>query len=228
MSIQPAAHTPEDKDMTIVPGPHRDLEPSALAGEETPLEAPWDDVTPSPSATIDEVATDELVNKARSGDREAYAMLFSRFHDEIYRFATRRLGDPVAGQDAAAETFADAFTAIPRFHWRGFRFEAWLYTIARRRVADQLRARSRAERAATPQGPDPQPDPAGGVLETMRVRDAIARLPGGERDVIELRFMEDLDVAQTALRLDRSEGAIRVAQHRGLQRLRALLSEGDA
>src|SRR5258708_5872714 len=103
-------------------------------------------VTPDARPAMEEIATDELVTRAPGGDREAYAMLFGRFHDEIYRFATRRLGDPAAGQDAAADTFADAFGGIHRFQFRGAPFEAWLYTIARRRVADQLRRRARGER----------------------------------------------------------------------------------
>jgi RNA polymerase sigma-70 factor (ECF subfamily) len=53
----------------------------------------------------------------------------------------------------------------------------------------------------------------------------IARLPETERDVIELRFMEDLDVEQTALRLGKQPGAVRVAQHRGLLRLRTMVNE---
>src|SRR6266508_3826081 len=96
------------------------------------------DVTPLNLSTIEQEETVALVERARSGDREAYAMLVERFHDEIYRFAARRLGDPVAGQDAAADTFADAFGAIRRFEFKGAPFEAWLYTIARPRVTDQL------------------------------------------------------------------------------------------
>jgi RNA polymerase sigma-70 factor (ECF subfamily) len=186
------------------------------------------DVTPDPSLPIEEMSTDDIVDRARGGDREAYSMLFNRFHDEIYRFAARRLGDPVAGQDAASETFADAFSSIHRFQWRGYRFEAWLYTIARRRIADQLRTRKRVEHAAPQADRAVMADPSSGVLDSMHMRELIARLPDAERDVIELRFMEDLDVEQTALRLDRSQGAVRVAQHRGLQRLRGMLGEGAA
>jgi RNA polymerase sigma-70 factor, ECF subfamily len=175
-----------------------------------------------------EITTEQLVDRARAGDREAYAMLFERFHDEIYRFATRRLGDPASGQDVAAETFEDAFKSIHRFSWRGARFESWLYTIARRRIADVLRARARADRASAGAVVVSVRDPATGVIDTIRTREAIARLPEGEREVIELRFMEDLDVEETAARLGRSAGAVRVAQHRGLQRLRTMLNEGVA
>jgi RNA polymerase sigma-70 factor (ECF subfamily) len=170
------------------------------------------------------VTTQTLVARARHGDVAAYEMLFTRFHDEIHRFAARRLSDAVAGQDVAAEPFTDAFTSLSRFRWRGVPFEAWLYTIARRRVADHLRARVRTERAGAAE-PDPRPavDPGTDVVQTMHVRALVARLPDSQRDVIELRFMEDLDVAQTAMRLGKTPGAVRVAQHRALARLRTML-----
>ena len=154
-------------------------------------------------------------------------MLFDRFHDEIYRFATRRIGDPVAGQDIAADTFADAFRSIRRYEHKGAPFEAWLYTIARRRIVDQSRARARHDHAeltndehvASSQGHE------AGVVDTVVLRALIARLPDAERDVVELRFMEDLDVEQTALRLGKQPGAVRVAQHRALIKLRTMMSE---
>jgi RNA polymerase sigma-70 factor (ECF subfamily) len=186
------------------------------------------DVTDRPAQTIEEQETDALVERARSGDREAYAMLFGRFHDEIYRFATRRIGDPIAGQDAAAETFADAFKGIARYERTGAPFEAWLYTIARRRVVDQIRTRARHDHAELPsEAADPSSNGhESSVINSMHLRALIARLPDTERDVIELRFMEDLDVEQTALRLGKQPGAVRVAQHRALIKLRTMMHEG--
>ena len=180
-------------------------------------------VTREPAATIEEVTVPELVGLARSGDEEAFTMLFHRFHDEIYRFATRRLRDPHAGQDVAAETMADAFSSIHRFRWRGVPFEAWLYTIARRRIVDRLRAGAKERREEVP-ADAATPDHSDAIVETARVRAAIAALPPTERDVVELRFMEDLDVEQTALRLGKRAGAVRVTQHRALARLRVALA----
>jgi RNA polymerase sigma-70 factor (ECF subfamily) len=174
---------------------------------------------------IPPVKTEELVARARSGDGEAYGMLFERFHDEIYRFATRRIGDPTAGQDVAADTFADAFGSLPRYSWTGVPFEAWLYTIARRRVADHLRARTRRERVEPALVVERFEDHAHDVVDAMHMRELIARLSETERDVIEMRFMEDLDVEATALRLGKKPGAVRVAQHRALARLRSMMKE---
>ena len=153
-------------------------------------------------------------------------MLFDRFHDEIYRFATRRIGDPVAGQDVAADTFADAFRSIRRYENHGAPFEAWLYTIARRRIVDQSRSRARhhhdpltGEETVASHGHEAH------VVDGVVLRALIARLPETERDVVELRFMEDLDVEQTAVRLGKQPGAVRVAQHRALIKLRTMMSE---
>jgi RNA polymerase sigma-70 factor (ECF subfamily) len=185
-------------------------------------------VTHPVSDPIPQVTTDELVGRAKDGDREAYSMLFDRFHDEIYRFAARRLGDPFAGQDVAADTFADVFGSIGRFQWRGVPFEAWLYTIARRRVSDHRRTRDRQTRPAPVDLTLEADDHALGVADAIDLRDLVRRLPDAERDVIELRFMEDLSVEQTALRLEKNAGAVRVAQHRAIARLRALAAEASA
>ena len=208
-------------------------EPMMAPRPRADLKAPFDatsipDVTDAPAATIEEQETYALVERARSGDREAYAMLFERFHDEIYRFATRRIGDPVAGQDAAADTFADAFRGIHKFQQTGAPFEAWLYTIARRRIVDQVRVRSRHDHAALPADEALSPSSNGheaSVIDAMLLRALISRLPETERDVVELRFMEDLDVEQTALRLGKQPGAVRVAQHRALTKLRTMMHE---
>lgn len=155
-------------------------------------------------------------------------MLFDRFHDEVYRFATRRIGDPVAGQDAAADTFADAFRGIHKFEQTGAPFEAWLYTIARRRIVDQMRSRARHDHAELPGDEALAPASNGhesSVVDSMLLRALIARLPESERDVLELRFMEDLDVEQTARRLGKQPGAVRVAQHRALTKLRTMMHE---
>jgi len=181
------------------------------------------DVTDEPVAAIEE--TSALVDRARAGDGDAFAMLFEQFHDEIYRFAARRVGDPMLAQDISGETFADAFSSIRGFQWRGAPFEAWLYKIARRRVVDALRRRDRAMRE--PSGEAHLADHADAVSGSMHVRALIAQLPRSERDVIELRFMEDLDVEATARRLGKRPGAVRVAQHRGISKLRRMLEAGS-
>jgi RNA polymerase sigma factor (sigma-70 family) len=127
--------------------------------------------------------------------------------------------------------FADAFGGIARFRWQGKPFEAWLYTIARRRVADHLRVRGRAARHSSVEAPEAFRhgaeivDHSAGIVEAQTMRALIARLPEGERDVIELRFMEDLDVDQAARRLGKNPGAVRVAQHRALTHLRRMMVE---
>ncbi len=183
------------------------------------------DVTLRAVRSIEGTTTDKLVRRARAGDEEAYGMLFERFHDEIYRFAARRLGDPVAAQDAAAETFTDAFAGIGRFRFTGAPFEAWLYAIARRRVIDAIRSATRQVPVASVSQPRVE-DHADGIAQTAHVRELIAGLPPTERMVVELRYMEDLDVDATARRLGKSPGAVRVAQHRALARLRAQAKVG--
>ncbi|MFA5891671.1 MAG: sigma-70 family RNA polymerase sigma factor [Actinomycetota bacterium] len=175
-----------------------------------------------------EVSTRDLVTRAQAGDKEAFAMIFDRFHDEVYRFAARRLGDPVLAQDVAAETFVALFPGIRRFRWTGVPFEAWLYTIARRRIADELRGQARSARVGEAcKQFETESAPAPSLEGAIDMRAALARMPWAEREILELRFMEDLDAAQTALRVGKTPGAVRVAQHRALARLREMMDEGE-
>lgn len=170
-------------------------------------------------------STRDLVARARHGHADAYLMLFERFHGEVYRFATRRTGDHWVGQEIAADTLADAFAGIHRFRWQGAPFEAWLYTIARRRIADHHRARAKAPAPVAP--PVDHGDIAARIADVDLVRRLVEMLPPAEREVIELRFMEGLDVRQTARRLRKRTGAVRIAQMRALDRLRGLIGGED-
>ena len=192
--------------------------PDPGADEHARHEAP--DVTLRLHHPNEWVETDELVARARSDDEDAYMMLFERFHDEVYRYATRRLGDPASGQEVAADTMADAFAGLHRYRAGRGPFEAYLYTIARRRVADRFRHLARTPMAGDVEPDGVTPDPSTGVVEGIALRELVQTLPPTERDVVALRFMEGLDVEATARRLGKKPGAVRVAQHRALRRLR--------
>jgi RNA polymerase sigma-70 factor, ECF subfamily len=168
-----------------------------------------------------------IVDAARAGDVDAQAQLFDRYHVAVYRYAFARLRSAPDAEDVAAETFVSALQAMPRFRWRGIPFEAWLFRIARSKVVDVVRRRSRAAQVhvrvddleiATS---DDDPHAAAAVAERQAgLARALDRLPDAQRDVVVLRFILGGSIRHTAAALGRTEGAVKQLQLRALANLR--------
>ena len=166
-----------------------------------------------------------LVERARH-DPEAFAVLYDAFALPVYGYCLARLGHREAAEDATSLVFAKALAALPAF--RGGTFRGWLFTIAHHTVVDELRRRrpSAPLEAALP-APDPAPSPERLALANERRRAlaaALARLAPDQRQVVELR-LAGLSGAEVARATGRSPGAVAVAQHRAVRRLRALLAD---
>src|SRR5512139_3936307 len=80
-----------------------------------------------------------LTERSRDGDAEAFAELYRRYLTPVYRFIFRRVGGDVAvAEDLTSQVFLEALDGLSGYRERG-RFVAWLFTIARRRLADRYR-----------------------------------------------------------------------------------------
>lgn len=174
-----------------------------------------------PGAGEDEAT---LVARAK-GDRQAFAQLYARYLDPVYRYCYRRLGSQQAAEDATSRTFQRALTALPGF--RGGSFGAWLFAIARNVVADSF-SRERPEPPLDPEVPaatGPEPEAALLAAEARcTLAAALAQLTDDQRSVIELR-LAGLTGAEIAQALGRSLGSVKMLQLRGLNRLRGLLGD---
>jgi RNA polymerase sigma factor (sigma-70 family) len=93
-------------------------------------------------AELTEVELEALVRRARAGDHGALGELYDRYRDRVARFAAGRLGDAERAEDVTSETFEGVLRGLPASR-PGTDFEAWLFTIAHRRVADHFRRRAR-------------------------------------------------------------------------------------
>jgi RNA polymerase sigma factor (sigma-70 family) len=96
-------------------------------------------------AELTEVDVEAVVRRARAGDRDALGELYDRFRDRVARFATGRLGDPEKAEDVTSETFEAVLRGLAAYR-PGTDFEAWLFTIAHRRVSDTSAGRRAAAR----------------------------------------------------------------------------------
>lgn len=174
----------------------------------------------------------ELLARAQRGCSEAFAALYERRVDAVRRFLYTRTRDPVLTQDLTSETFLHAWQGVHGFV--GGNVEAWLTRIARNRLVDHFRlARVRCELPVeeTLDLVEEDPGPASRVLareEALARRQLVDRLLDGltvdQRRCLTLRFFAEHDIRRTAELLGRSEGAVKLLQHRGLNALRRALT----
>lgn len=174
-------------------------------------------------------ADDETVTAAKGGDAGAWGDLYRAHAGRLLVWLEARSGSGgEAADDLAAAAWLVAAERIADFSGSSSEFGGWLFGIARnhganaaRRSATRFRAApvldAEADRAAQLPGPESR------LIADEWVRLALAALPPTERDVIACMEVLDLDVAQTALALDMSAVAVRVARHRGLKRLRGTI-----
>jgi RNA polymerase sigma-70 factor (ECF subfamily) len=172
---------------------------------------------------------------AQHGSEAAFAELWHDCNPSLLRYL--RVIAPDAAEDIAAETWVQVVRGLPAFRGNEQNWRAWLFTTARRRVADLARRMARRPAVSLDALPDLAtaefigthvPDAATLALENLDTQAAIAlvaRLPPLQAEVIMLRVVAGLDPETAASLLGRSAGAVRVAAHRGLRRLAGMLAE---
>jgi len=178
-----------------------------------------------------------LTELAARGQPAAIETLLQQIRPMVLRYCRARLasvsGHYHAADDVAQEVCIAVMTALPRYREMGRPFASFVFGIAAHKVADAMRsaARSAIPTADLPDGPDPRPGPeetAVACLEAERARALLARLPVNQRELLVLRLLTGLSAEETGHALGMSAGAVRVAQHRALVRLRAIaMAESD-
>lgn len=170
-----------------------------------------------------------LVELAQHGDREAFAQLYDRYVDTVFRYVFVRVGQRALAEDLTSETFIRAMRRIDTFTWQGRDIAAWFVTIARNLVADHVKsARFRFEvTTADMRDADRRVEaPEEEVLARLRderLVEAIRGLGSDQAECITLRFLQGLSLADTAAVLGRSEGAVKQLQLRATKALRKAL-----
>jgi RNA polymerase sigma-70 factor, ECF subfamily len=169
-----------------------------------------------------------LVERARSGDEQAWDALFHRSYPKLLAYAARRLPTEVQAKDAVGETMTRAVAYIDRLRHEGGGFDAWMYGIMRHVVIDAQRALAKEGPGLVPDAVDWRSEPADLTIDredAAEVRAAFARLSAADQELLELRVVAELSAEEVGSVLGRRPGAIRMAQSRALMRLRALLGE---
>ncbi|MGH2788886.1 MAG: RNA polymerase sigma factor [Actinomycetota bacterium] len=174
----------------------------------------------------------ELVERARRGDADAYEQLVHSYQGLATRVAYLITGESAEAEDAAQEAFVKAYYALNRFK-HGAAFRPWLLKIVANEARNRRRSAGRraglALRAAEehPSG-DAAPSPEAVALEGERHRaliDALNLLREADREVIACRYFLELSEAETAAALGCAKGTVKSRLSRAMARMRVVLAE---
>jgi len=172
---------------------------------------------PTEAPSVQDAAEPGLLAQARRGDRTAFDRLVGAHHDQLRGFLARRVS-PEAADDVVQETLVAAWIAIARFDGRS-RFKTWLYGIALHKCADYARRERRA--AAQIIGHEEADSGARSVEELFAqaelretIQGLLARLPGTQREVIEMYYYAELTLPEIARALGRNLNTVKYQFYR--------------
>lgn len=181
------------------------------------------------SDPLDRILERVLVLRCQAGDEAAFAELVERYDPRLRYFLRKMLGDAATLDDALQEVWLDVFRGLGRLA-DGGAFCAWLYRIAHGRACRALRQR-RAAPEPLPDGemidPEESEDPFA-AEDAAAVHGALDALPPLQREVLMLRFLEEMSYEQIAAATDSQLGTVRSRIHYGMRALRSILQRSEA
>ena len=174
--------------------------------------------------------SDETLASRSTEDLDAFAELYKRYLCRVYRFVRSQTPDDSIAEDLTAHTFFSAMSAAGTFRGEGS-YKSWLFRIAHNTLVTWRRKQSSAPIAVEefPEHIDPSPSPASIAIdrdERQVVWSLVSSLPPTQREVLALRYLEDLDIGEVAAVTGKTRGAVRILLHRARNGLRHALEEG--
>lgn len=168
---------------------------------------------------------------SQHGDQQAFGELYERHFTPIFRYVFARLESRVEAEDMTEEIFIKIWRALPSYQQEGLPFSAFVFRVAQNTLIDYCRKAGRKPKSVSLDDDATQfhellanpLDVVNQRMEAKTLRDALTQLSDDYREVLVLRFLDGLSPQETAHTMQRSEGAVRVLQHRALGALRKIL-----
>lgn len=186
---------------------------------------------------VEETTLVKLLQEAQDRcDPGAFDGLYLLFADRVFRYLLARIGDPDLAEDITAQVFLRLMEKIGIYRI-GPRdnvaiFSAWLYRLAHNKMVDVLRSHKRSQESPLEHAAHVMSghsmDDVEEHLDFQQILQTLRVLNDQQREVIVLRFVEELSIAETAQIMQKSEGAVKALQHRALETLRRHLQDVGA
>lgn len=167
-----------------------------------------------------------LILRAQRGDKDAYGELYNIFYRRIYRYCFVNVKDVEQSQDICQETFIKAWRSLPSFTLsKGGSFQAYLFRIARNMIIDLSRKRKDVsiEEIAEIESKDNLEKELDKESDLKMIHNALDKLEDTDKQILVLRFFEEMTFEEIAGVTGLNEGALRVRVHRILKKLKAII-----
>ncbi|MBI4049733.1 MAG: sigma-70 family RNA polymerase sigma factor [Candidatus Doudnabacteria bacterium] len=169
-----------------------------------------------------------LLSLAQSGDREAFGVIYDQYSGKIYKFIFFRVNHKEVAEDILSDTFVKAWNKISQIQ-SPQALSSWLYQVAKNNIIDYYRIKketvSLQEVESILEDPQNIVEAANLSLEQTQLLELIRDLPPDQASVIQYKFFEELENAEIAQIMNKTEGAVRVIQHRAVANLKKLLNQ---
>jgi RNA polymerase sigma-70 factor (ECF subfamily) len=179
--------------------------------------------------TSKQISESRLLKAAAHGDKKAFGNLYKQYLDRIYRFIRFKVGDDLIAEDLTEETFLKTWTILPKIYKKSRKidnFNAWLYRTAKNLVIDYYRKKkpvANIENTLEEIKLSPEEFTEQQHL-SQQLTKAIAKLEPKYKEIIILRFVNQLPHEEVAHILEISENNSRIMQYRALKKLKEFLS----
>jgi RNA polymerase sigma-70 factor (ECF subfamily) len=167
------------------------------------------------------------VKRAQEGDRAALGFLYARYADDVCGYVRSIVRDQHEAEDVTQHVFVKLIRVIGKYEERDVPFFAWILRVARNVAVDHLR-RQRAIPVEEIRGADDEGHDHAAAERISDLREALAKLPHEQREVLVLRHIAGLSPTEIAERTGRTEGSVHGLHHRGRRALRAELTSRGA
>lgn len=173
------------------------------------------------------LSDDALAERSRFGEADAFAELYRRYLNPVYRFLFRRTGGNIAlSEDLTSQVFLNVLDNLTHYREYGS-FAAWLFTIARRRLADHYR-KNHMDLL------DEIPDELLGISDNLEdhenleyLKQLLSALDEEKRELLQLRFSAELSFSDMAVVFGKTEAAVKMSLYRVLDWLRGQWEAGN-
>lgn len=171
-----------------------------------------------------------LITRAKEGDKDAFGQIYNLFYRRIFRYCQFNLTGQRSeeAQDLCQETFFRAYKSLSAFSERkGGSFQAYLFRIARNLIIDSSRKKKDVplQEYSSVEYESDLDEQIDKKRQNQKLKEALNKLPEVERQIVILRYFEEMTTAETAKVIGLREGALRVRSHRVLKKLKELMEK---
>lgn len=169
----------------------------------------------------------KYIKEAQEGNQSSFGVIYDHYVSQIYRFVFFKVSVKQVAEDLTHEIFLSAWQNIKNYKQKQFAISSWLYQIARNKVIDHYRADKKnisidTEDFSEEMLGSKEQESLDTPFAINKIKSLIKFLKPEYQDVLIMRYIEDLDHKEIASALNKSEGAVRLIQHRAINNLKEL------